>query len=91
MLHKYFERAYSDWNILGFLNECEVEPFDQKISYYISCLEKIANIKEERYMRKKVQILLDRYKKASIRIFIVENASGNSGKGFSKVFCHWWY
>ncbi|CAI2183614.1 16104_t:CDS:10 [Funneliformis geosporum] len=74
MSHKYFERAYSDWNILGFLNECEVEPFDQKLSYYISCLKKIANNKEEGYRRKKAQALLDRYKKTSIRTSIVKNA-----------------
>ena len=91
MSHKYFERAYSDWNILGFLNECEVEPFDQKLSYYISCLKKIANNKEEGYRHKKAQALLDRYKKASIRTSIVKNAGGDSGKGFSEIFCHWRY
>ncbi|CAB5373632.1 unnamed protein product [Rhizophagus irregularis] len=62
MLDEYFERKYSEWNILGFLNKCEVEPFVRKMSYYISCLETIAN-QEEGGRREKAQCLLDRYRK----------------------------
>jgi hypothetical protein len=29
--HKYFERKPETWNIIDFLNECEVEPYDLKI------------------------------------------------------------
>ena len=36
-----------------------------------------------KYFERAYSGLLGRYKKASIRIFIVENAGGNSGKGFS--------
>lgn len=71
MSHKYFERPCSDWNIGGFLDECELEPFDQKLSYYISCLEKIANCKEEENRCEKAQVLLDQYKKASLLFSIV--------------------
>ncbi|PKY40108.1 hypothetical protein RhiirA4_394265, partial [Rhizophagus irregularis] len=31
MSHKYFDRDSSNWNILDFLNVCDVEPFDNKI------------------------------------------------------------
>ncbi|CAB5196853.1 unnamed protein product [Rhizophagus irregularis] len=34
MLHEYFKRKYSEWNILGFLNKCEIEPFVQKMSLH---------------------------------------------------------
>ncbi|CAG8631033.1 22396_t:CDS:10, partial [Racocetra persica] len=64
MWHKYFERAYFQWNILEFLKECEVEPFDRKISCYIACLETIAN-NEEGCRRERAQYLLDQYRKAS--------------------------
>ncbi|KAF0500224.1 hypothetical protein F8M41_020317 [Gigaspora margarita] len=62
MWHKYFERAYFQWNILEFLKECEVEPFGRKISYYIACLETIAN-NEEGCRRERAQYLLDKYRK----------------------------
>ncbi|GBC05916.1 hypothetical protein RclHR1_00650035 [Rhizophagus clarus] len=77
MSHKYFERACSDWNIIGFLKECELEPFDQKLSFYISCLEKLTN-SQEKHRRKKAQALLDQYRKVSFIIFYCRDASGKS-------------
>ena len=43
--HKYFEQE-SKWNILGFLDECVLEPFERKIECYIKCLETIADTGE---------------------------------------------
>ncbi|CAI2177529.1 19352_t:CDS:2 [Funneliformis geosporum] len=43
MVHKYFDHKSSEWNILEFLNECEVESFDRKIYCYIKDLEDISN------------------------------------------------
>ncbi|GES86594.1 hypothetical protein GLOIN_2v1768936 [Rhizophagus clarus] len=90
MSHKYFERACSDWNIIGFLKECELEPFDQKLSFYISCLEKLTN-SQEKHRRKKAQALLDQYRKVSFIIFYCRDASGKSigpvgTRQFSRLF-----
>ncbi|CAG8726912.1 4023_t:CDS:1, partial [Acaulospora morrowiae] len=66
MSKKYFESPCSEWNIVGFLNECEerqFNEFDENISYYLSFLETIS--KEEGLRSKKAKVLLDRYKKAS--------------------------
>ncbi|CAG8804480.1 3232_t:CDS:2, partial [Cetraspora pellucida] len=41
--YKYFNRRHSEWNILGFLNFFDVEPFDIKIDYYLKCLETMVN------------------------------------------------
>ncbi|CAG8640581.1 13293_t:CDS:2, partial [Ambispora gerdemannii] len=30
VIHKYFERRTSEYDILGFLNECDLEPFERK-------------------------------------------------------------
>lgn len=71
---KYFERPCSEWNIVGFLSECDerqFNEFDENISYYISCLETIS--KEEGLRSKKAQDLLDRYRKASTGFLGVEN------------------
>ncbi|CAG8521700.1 9750_t:CDS:2 [Racocetra persica] len=50
----------------GISEECEVEPFDRKISYYVACLETITN-NEEGYRRERAQYLLNQYRKASIK------------------------
>ncbi|RUP16715.1 hypothetical protein BC936DRAFT_139518 [Jimgerdemannia flammicorona] len=40
-IHEYFNRQSAEWNILGFLNECDTEPFQRKIDKYLKCLETI--------------------------------------------------
>ncbi|RUS23636.1 hypothetical protein BC938DRAFT_474848 [Jimgerdemannia flammicorona] len=70
-LHKYFDRKPSDWKVVGFLDECDIESFDQKISCYISCLEVL--VKNEKELRKeRAQLLLDRFRKASVIILLLE-------------------
>ncbi|CAG8735958.1 9167_t:CDS:2, partial [Funneliformis caledonium] len=61
--HEYFGRRTSEWCITGFLGECNVEPFRQKINCYLSSLENIANIEEGR-RQKKAQQLLNNYRQA---------------------------
>ncbi|CAG8615431.1 8372_t:CDS:10 [Diversispora eburnea] len=80
MSKKYFERPCSEWNILGFLNKCEENQFNDfevNISYYLLCLEAIS--KEEGSRSKKAQVLLDRYRKASTGFF---GGWKMGGKGF---------
>ncbi|CAG8631064.1 12707_t:CDS:10, partial [Dentiscutata heterogama] len=66
-VHKYFERKASEWNIVGFLNECEIEPFERKIECYITSLEYIANSEKNR-RGEMAQSLIDKYKKVSKRM-----------------------
>ncbi|CAG8477785.1 11474_t:CDS:10 [Acaulospora morrowiae] len=61
-IHKYFSRKYSKWNIVGFLNECYIEPFNLKIDAYLKDLE-IINMERGKRQQKAHQ-LLDRYRKA---------------------------
>ncbi|CAG8451269.1 15324_t:CDS:10 [Cetraspora pellucida] len=61
-MHKYFDCKCNKWNIVGFLNECDIEPFDKKIDEYLKSLEKID--REEGRRQKKAHQLLDRYRKA---------------------------
>jgi hypothetical protein len=60
-IHKYFEREASKWNILDFLNECDIEPFERKIDCYTSSLDIIVNNKEDRGCEK-AQKLLEKYR-----------------------------
>jgi hypothetical protein len=43
-VHEYFNRNHESWSILDFLNECKLEPFDQKIDCYIKSLKSIAEL-----------------------------------------------
>ncbi|CAG8714363.1 9570_t:CDS:2, partial [Acaulospora morrowiae] len=61
-VHEYFKRSYEDWNIREFLEECNVEPLEQKIDCYIKSLQEIVKYGNENG-KKRAQRLLDRYKK----------------------------
>ncbi|PKK56879.1 hypothetical protein RhiirC2_418334 [Rhizophagus irregularis] len=59
--YEYFDRKSSKWNIIGFLNECDLEPFQRKIDCYLKCLDTI--FESEHGMRKETaKNLLDNYK-----------------------------
>ncbi|CAB4412974.1 unnamed protein product [Rhizophagus irregularis] len=60
--HEYFKKRASDWNIIGFLNTCELESFQQIIENYLSSLESIIKT-ESSHKREKAQFLYDKYKK----------------------------
>ncbi|RIB03740.1 hypothetical protein C2G38_2254811, partial [Gigaspora rosea] len=59
--HKYFNQAYTEWNIINFLNQCNEEPFQLKIDLYLRSLENIINCGEGN-RREKAQFLFDKYK-----------------------------
>ncbi|KAF0337384.1 hypothetical protein F8M41_016505 [Gigaspora margarita] len=59
-----FKRKVQDWNVIDFLDECELPSFRQKIECYLSSLEMIIAI-EKGQKREKAQFLFDKYKKGS--------------------------
>ncbi|CAG8552008.1 2325_t:CDS:2, partial [Funneliformis caledonium] len=63
-IHKYFDQDPANWSILGFLNECELEPFEMKIDSYVKWLKKIVDCEQD-IKKKSAQALLDNYHKAS--------------------------
>lgn len=68
--YEYFDRKSSKWDIIGFLNECDLEPFQRKIDCYLKCLDTI--FESEHGVRKETaKKLLDNYKLASKLFFFV--------------------
>ncbi|CAG8600442.1 2437_t:CDS:2 [Diversispora eburnea] len=63
-IHEYFERKASEWNIIDFLEECDLEPYTKKIEEYLKCLETIVNTEKDQ-RHEKAQELLDNYKQAT--------------------------
>ncbi|CAG8582695.1 1260_t:CDS:2, partial [Dentiscutata erythropus] len=59
--HEYFDRKSSEWNITGFLEECEVESLELKIDCYLKSLEYIAKY-EQGNRSQRAQTLLDKYR-----------------------------
>ena len=68
-VHKYFSRKSSDWNIIDFLEECDLEPCRRKIQEYLLSLETISNM-EKGQRRETAQKLFYRYKQASWNFFM---------------------
>ena len=67
-IHKYFKHKSTDWNIVAFLNNCNLELFDKKIECYIRSLENIAD--NEKGCRQEIaRRLLNEYKEVSIKAF----------------------
>lgn len=76
--HKYFDRKSSEWNITGFLEECEVESLELKIDRYLKSLEDIIKYEQgNRFQR--AQTLLDRYREVNIFFCFEVNAGVNNG------------
>ncbi|CAG8782997.1 10263_t:CDS:2, partial [Racocetra persica] len=67
VIHEYFERKATDWNIRGFLDECKEKPFKLKIEAYCLSLENIIKQGKLNHRHGKAQLLLDRYKKSTRR------------------------
>ncbi|CAG8608136.1 11299_t:CDS:2 [Diversispora eburnea] len=66
-IHEYFKRKVSEWDIVGFLDECtDIESYRQKIECYLKSLELIAD-SEKGQRREKALELLKLYRQASIR------------------------
>ncbi|RHZ46207.1 hypothetical protein Glove_629g20 [Diversispora epigaea] len=60
-IHKYFERIPTVWDVLDFLYECDIEPFDAKVDSYTKGLEAIAN-HEQGERAERAQFLHNRFK-----------------------------
>ncbi|CAG8632702.1 1878_t:CDS:2, partial [Diversispora eburnea] len=61
-VHEYFEQSkVSDWDIIGFLTKCSLEPYMKKIECYLTSLELIADTNDSQ-SRKKAQELIKLYK-----------------------------
>ncbi|KAG9291731.1 hypothetical protein G9A89_012016 [Geosiphon pyriformis] len=61
-IHKYFDRKPAEWSMLGFLNECHIEPFKQKIDEYLKSLANIMDCGNDK-RHEKAKLLFDRYRK----------------------------
>jgi len=83
--HKYFERAYFEWSIIGFLNTCIEEPFQAKISLYLTSL-KILMEHEEGRKKDKAQQFSDKYNKASITFVAKGEITNKVGSQESQSF-----
>ncbi|CAG8659544.1 23937_t:CDS:10 [Cetraspora pellucida] len=46
-VHKYFSRKSSDWNIIDFLEECDLETYRKKIEEYLLSLETIVKMEKD--------------------------------------------
>ncbi|CAG8519357.1 7616_t:CDS:2, partial [Funneliformis caledonium] len=58
--YEYFEQKPSTWNIIEFLEQCNLEPFDKKVDRYIRCLRLIAS-GEQKKRKEMAEQLLSRY------------------------------
>src|SRR6266508_741512 len=89
-IHKYFDQDPANWSILGFLNECELEPFETKIDSYIKGLKKIVNCEQDN-KKKSAQVLLDNYQKASTNLLFISRRKWRDvdllGRRSFKAFC----
>nr|CAG8624472.1 6989_t:CDS:2 [Entrophospora candida] len=63
VIHQYFNRRYSEWDITDFLQECELEDLGDKISVYVKSLKIIADANKGQ-RGNKAKELLARYREA---------------------------
>ncbi|CAG8708759.1 10088_t:CDS:2 [Cetraspora pellucida] len=62
-IHEFFNRDPENWNILTFLEECDIPLFKQKIESYLTSLEVISNT-QKGPKRERANKLLDQYRQA---------------------------
>lgn len=77
-VHQYFERRPSEWSVLGFLEECDQEPFQAKVALYLTSLE-ILSQTEGGQRQKQAERLIKQYKQAGLLFFF-----------FFVLFLKWW-
>ncbi|CAG8785243.1 11074_t:CDS:2, partial [Dentiscutata erythropus] len=63
-MYEFFKRNSDKWNIIDFLNECYMEPFERKIYQYLRCLDTIAG-RDKGKRKERAETLLNRYREAS--------------------------
>ncbi|CAG8838889.1 29477_t:CDS:1, partial [Racocetra persica] len=62
-IHEYFNQANVKWDIIDFLEKCELERFCDKIAMYLKSLEELANNNEDRGRKKRAKQLIALYRK----------------------------
>ncbi|CAB5387929.1 unnamed protein product [Rhizophagus irregularis] len=66
LIMNYFTKKHLSWDVIDFLEKCDLEPFDKKVNQYIRCLDFIAGDKDEQVCRRrKADALLKRYRNGS--------------------------
>ncbi|CAB5348871.1 unnamed protein product [Rhizophagus irregularis] len=60
-MHEYFNRTFSEWNIIDFLDACDLQNFSQKVGIYLKSLEDISDSNKGR-RGERAKELLNRYK-----------------------------
>ncbi|CAG8700539.1 11976_t:CDS:2, partial [Acaulospora morrowiae] len=60
--YEYFAQKPSKWDIIEFLEQCDLEPYGKKVDRYIRCLRCIAR-GEQKKRKEKAEELLRRYSK----------------------------
>ena len=64
-IHEFFNREPENWDILTFLEECNIPLFKQKIESYLTSLEVISNT-QKGPKRERADKLLNLYRQASL-------------------------
>ncbi|RIA90151.1 hypothetical protein C1645_823714 [Glomus cerebriforme] len=80
-IHEYFNQKYTDWDIIRYLDEFTEKSYQMKIGLYLKSLENIAEF-DQGILKKKAQLLYDKYKKArsNQRIVTICNGPFNANK-----------
>ncbi|CAB5372181.1 unnamed protein product [Rhizophagus irregularis] len=60
-MHEYFNRTFSEWHIIDFLDACDLQNFSQKVGIYLKSLEDISDSNKRR-RGERAKELLNRYK-----------------------------
>ncbi|CAG8627063.1 9173_t:CDS:2, partial [Diversispora eburnea] len=67
LVHEYFNRDFSEWNIRDFLDFCNLQGFDQKIYAYLKSLELISDTYKGQ-KGERAKHLLNRYRQATTKL-----------------------
>ena len=88
-MHEYFDRKSSEWNIIGFLDECDdTQSFPDKIGYYLTSLQVIIKNESGKRHEKALQ-LFEKYKQASSRMLLAKNIDKEWWRGRDlQDLCH---
>ncbi|CAG8766457.1 10110_t:CDS:10, partial [Cetraspora pellucida] len=79
-MYEFFKRNSDKWNIIDFLNECYMEPFERKIDQYLRCLDTIAGCDKGK-RKERAETLLNRYREASEK-------NSSATESTHSVLCH---
>ena len=61
--HSYFDRKAADWDVLGFLEDCNEKTLKNKMDIYVKSLLNIVAYERQGKRHEKAKNLLDRYRR----------------------------